>query len=189
MKHMSKNHGDSNNLSENSSKSENSGSENLGNILSDKLLKVKEVANLIGETDHVLRNWLKDLESFIPIQKSESGYKLFDESAVKTVRHIQHLIRVQGYSIKQVEYHFATGGQEFIPTIPAPVKTELDEIKKMLEQQKEFNQALIERLDRQQEYIEKSIKTRDEELMSTIRALQEAKHKRKWYQFWGGKNT
>lgn len=159
------------------SKSSRLGADNLGGNLGEKLYKVKEVATLIGESDNVVRHWLKDLEAYIPTERSDAGYHLFGQKAVQVLRTIQRLNREQRYSIKQIEHYLATGGDELAPTAQLPDRAvdELAEIKTMMEQQQQFNAALLERLDQQQQYIERALQRRDEQLMSTLRALQEAK--------------
>lgn len=170
--------------------STNIGKENLGEKQGLSSLKIKEVAALLGESTDVIRNWLKELGEFIPHTRDErSGYKLFDEKGIEAFRVVQQLSRKQYYTIRQIQHYFSIGGKEFVTEMPDAVKLELTEIRQLLEQQKQFNAELVSRLDRQQEYIEKSIKTRDEQLMLTIRSLQESKKQKHWFQlFWGGKN-
>jgi DNA-binding transcriptional MerR regulator len=162
--------------------SKNIGSGNIGDNQSLKLLQIKEVAALLGETTDVIRNWLKELGDLIPHQKNgSSGYKLFDVKGVETFRVVQQLSRNQGYTIRQIQHYMATGGKEFAPMsdLPDAVKLELTEIRQLLEQQQQFNLALIGRLDQQQQYIEDSITKRDQQLMTTIRAIQETKQEKR----------
>ncbi|PER06831.1 hypothetical protein CN477_06095, partial [Bacillus cereus] len=78
----------------------------------------------------------------------------------------------------------------------------LTEMQEKLDQQQEFNQLLLDRLDHQQKYIEDRLENRDRMLMESIRQLQDEKQARlkvaatsvqektktsqqkKWYQFW-----
>jgi hypothetical protein len=55
------------------------GTENQGEIL----LTVKEVAVIIEETPNIVRNWMKELKSYIPLQKNESGYNVFNQEALE----------------------------------------------------------------------------------------------------------
>ncbi|OFV79299.1 hypothetical protein RERY_00460 [Rhodococcus erythropolis] len=64
-----------------------------------------------------------------------------------------------------------------------------------MEQQKAFNQALLEQLQRRDEYIDNALKLRDERLMQSLNEIMETKKllaaaqeqpKKKWYQFWKG---
>lgn len=60
-----------------------------------------------------------------------------------------------------------------------------------MENQQKFNKELLDRLDRQQEYIDESLNKRDEQLMSTLREVQEtkkllaaSKEKKSKWKFW-----
>jgi DNA-binding transcriptional MerR regulator len=158
------------------SKIENQGEIEVGKKVYKPLLTVKEVSSLIGESVHVIRNWLKDLKDYIPIDKSEAGYNLFGEEATEKLRTVQRLHRDNGYSMKQIEYYFATGGKDFIPVPSAPEAEEIlakelqsmkEDIKMMREQlrkQEEFNMALIRKLEEQQ----KTIQSKDELLLQSM---------------------
>jgi DNA-binding transcriptional MerR regulator len=162
--------------------STNIGNENISQKQGVISLKIKEVAVMLGETPDVIRNWLKELGELIPHKKdNSSGYKIFDEKGVEAFRIVQQLTRNQGYSIRQVQHYLASGGREFAPMseVPDSVKLELTEIRQLLEQQNKFNAALIDRLDQQKQYIEDSINKRDQQLMTTIRAIQESKQEKR----------
>ena len=60
-------------------KSDYQGTENQGEIS----LTVKEVATIIEETPNIIRNWMKELKSYIPLQKNESGYNVFNQEALE----------------------------------------------------------------------------------------------------------
>lgn len=68
----------------------------------------------------------------------------------------------------------------------------LQEFADFKEQQNNFNKALLERLDKQQNYIENSVAERDRNLMETLKELQDTKkqiaaavdNEKKWWQFW-----
>ncbi len=188
-------------MSNNLSESENQHDKKQGA----PLLTVKEVASLVDESVHVVRNWLKEFKTYIPLEKSDAGYNLFNEQAINVIQTIKELHRKNGYSIKQIEHYLMTGGKEFVPR-PSPaaeellanelkeIRSNMKEIHNMLEQQEKFNRALVEKLDKQQQYIDESIKSRDEILMKTIRELQETKRieaakeeenpNKKWWKFW-----
>ncbi|TKD65707.1 DUF3967 domain-containing protein [Pseudalkalibacillus hwajinpoensis] len=173
--------------------------------LGKSMLTVKELANLIEETPNIVRNWIKDLKEYIPLNKNEAGYNVFDADAIEKMKLIKHLHRERNYSIKQIEHYFATGGEAY--TL-APQKgadellaEELNELREQIKnledynkKQEEFNRALIEKLDNQGEYIDKKLDNRDKLLMESIREIQETKEliaasdkeapKKKWFQFW-----
>ncbi|WP_309143159.1 MerR family transcriptional regulator [Domibacillus sp. A3M-37] len=66
----------------------------------------------------------------MPTVQGGNGYHYFDQRALERLMLIRQLNRDQNYSIKQIEYYFATGE---IPVKPEPMKGEAsDEIQKNL---------------------------------------------------------
>lgn len=150
--------------------------------LSHEKLKVGEVAKLIGETEHIIRNWIRDFRDHVPLEKGDNGYNLFTQESIQVLQTIKQLNRERGYSTKQIRMHFLNHHhQEKTVVVP---EEDLKQIKDMLSQQRDFNQALIQRMDDQQKYIESSLQVRDRQLMQTIRALQDSKQTKKWWRFW-----
>ena len=167
-------------------KNENQGSENHDKKQNDRLLTVKEVANLINETPNVVRNWLKDLKMYIPLQKNESGYNVFGEEAIERLKLIKHLHRERNYSVKQIEHYLATDGEAYklVPEKKAEeiLAEEMKELKEQIKQlqehskkQEEFNKALIEKLDNQGNYIDEKLNKRDQLLLQSVKETLEAK--------------
>lgn len=182
-------------MSKGLSKNENQASENLNNELDDKILTVKEVANILEETPHIVRNWMKDLRAYIPLKKDKNGYNTFDAEALERMKLIKQLHREQNYSIKQIEHYFATGGESYKP-VPTKGVDELlaEELRKMREEiqaareeiqtlqehsekQEQFNQALIQRLDEQQQYMDHKLEIRDRLLVESLKESMENKQK------------
>src|SRR5690625_5160745 len=112
-------------------------------------LKVNEVANLLGESVHIIRNWIRDFKDHLRLEKNAAEYNLFSEDAVAILRTIQKMHREQGYSRKQIEFFLASGGKEFGPA-PVAAASDLDEIKDHLQRLDDFNRELLRRLDEQQ---------------------------------------
>jgi DNA-binding transcriptional MerR regulator len=170
------------------SKNENQGSENLNKDLDNKSLTVKEVANILDETPNVVRNWLKELKPYIPLKKNSNGYNVFDHEALEQMKLIKQLHREQNYSIKQIEHYFATGGESYKP-IPQKgtdeilaeelrlMREEIQSLREHSEKQEEFNHALIQRLDEQQQYIDNKLEVRDQLLMESMRETLENRKK------------
>lgn len=163
--------------------------------MSDKRLKTKEVAALLGETVHVVRNWVKQLRPFIPFDKNDVNYALFDEEAVKVMRKIQQLHRKQGYSMKQIENYFASGEEDFAPLPEQQSPEAMSEIRELIRQQNEFNQALLQRMEEQQKAFEEWTRNRDQLTTMVLTELRETKRmqaimweeeqtKRPWWKFW-----
>jgi hypothetical protein len=61
--------------------------------------------------------------------------------------------------------------EEIISTLMEHIKTQDEYMKR----QEEFNQALLQRLDQQQKYIEERMNERDKNLLESIRGTQEIK--------------
>lgn len=144
---------------------------------------IKEAANIIGETPNVVRNWMKELRDYIPHKKDASnGYTKFDKAGMERLKEIRSLHREQNWSIKQIENYFATGGESFKPepkkATGEVIADELKELKEEIkllrehnEQQKQFNMALIKKLDEVSNRNEDHYKRFDE----TARSLLETK--------------
>lgn len=171
---------------ENMHDSENIPSENLDENLEDILLTVKEAAKYVDESPGVIRNWMRELKTYIPTIQGDNGYHYFDRPALERLLLIRQLNREQNYSIKQIEFHFATGGK-ILNSEPTPEASELilkdlQFIKDQLEHQKKFNETLVHQLkkqqyhiDYQQKYITDSLTKRDEQLLLAFRETQQPK--------------
>ena len=189
------------------SKDENKVTDNIDKNQDNILLTIKEVANILEETPNVVRNWIKELKDYIPLQKNESGYNVFDNEALEQMKLIKQLHREQNFSVKQIEHYFMTGGESYKPTpkkeIGEVLADELREIKEMWKLQQEFNKELLERLDQQQKYIDEKLEVRDQKLVANMKELLEQKQqkqlaasnepsqesgekevKKSWWKFW-----
>lgn len=150
--------------------------ENLNEKQGELSLTVKEAANHIEESPYVIRNWMRELKGHIPTTQGENGYHYFDKKAIERLFLIKELIRDRGYSLKQVEFYLSTGENPKSEKPPEDqTLKELKLIKDQLKLQEEFNKALIQRLDQQQQYIAESLNKRDQQLLE---ALQESRQVR-----------
>lgn len=147
-----------------------------------KVLYVKQVSALLGETDHTIRNWLRDFRQYIPTIKLDNGYNGFGEEAINVLKSIQRLSRELKYSAKQIDRYLATDGKEFAsaesiasPALVNEFTKEITELKEMMQQQQQFNKTLVDRLDAQQRYIEESLNKRDQVLMQALQEMKESR--------------
>lgn len=147
-------------------------------------LKVDEVAALLEESKHTVRNWLRDFRDWIPVEKARNGYNVFPPSAVDQMRLIRHLIRERGFSTRQVAYHLATGGE--IPSAKVADKDEIAELKEMVRQiaaaqetQNELQRAILERMDERDRKLTQYLSERRE----AAKQLPEPAA-RPWWKFW-----
>ncbi|MBD8591648.1 MULTISPECIES: MerR family transcriptional regulator [Peribacillus] len=137
-------------------------SENNNENVDDLRLTVKEAAKYVKENPGVIRNWLRELKTYIPTIQGENGYHYFDKSALERLLLVKKLSREQNYTIKQIEYHLATGGKDLKPE-PTPeaseiILKELLVIKEKLELQEQFNQVLVKQLEKQQQNMDHQYK-------------------------------
>ncbi|CAH0317872.1 hypothetical protein SRABI96_05313 [Peribacillus sp. Bi96] len=169
-------------------KSENQGEEKH-DINLDKGFTVKEVASFIDETPNVIRNWFKELRQYIPHVKNGNGYNVYKRDGIERFKEIQALHREQNWSMKQIEHYFATDGESFKPEPEkkagemiaeelkamreelAVLREENQEIKLYLENQENFNKALVEQLQK----FERGSIERDDQLTKAIKEAKEQK--------------
>lgn len=147
---------------ENLPETEDIRSENINENVDDLRLTVKEAAQYVKENPGVIRNWLRELKTYIPTIQGENGYHYFDKSALERLLLVKKLSREQNYTIKQIEYHLATGGKDLKPE-PTPeaseiILKELLVIKEKLELQEQFNQVLVKQLEKQQQHMDHQYK-------------------------------
>lgn len=147
--------------------------------LDDLRLTVKEAAKHIQESPGVVRNWMRELKSHIPTIQGENGYHYFDQPALEKLILIRQLNRDQNYSIKQIDYYFSNGETRIQPesvhVVSNDIREDLKTIVDRLELQQQFNQALVTKLDEQQQYIKDSLIKRDQMLLESLKASQEAR--------------
>ncbi|MED0675257.1 DUF3967 domain-containing protein [Aneurinibacillus thermoaerophilus] len=180
----------------------------------EKAYSTNEIATLLQIGDSTLRKWCIELEKngyhFI---RDDNDNRAFVDHDVIVLRQLQEMTRGRKTTIGTAAMLIAerfkhddrtdrTGGvpidlsrsNERYNTLLEEVKNTRQEFADYRTKQEAFNQALLEQLKKQQEYIEKSIKARDEQLMKAIREIQEArlqlaaaeqeKKKKKWWRFW-----
>lgn len=149
-------------------------------------LTIKDVADLIDESPHTVRNWLKELEGYIPFERKKNGYRVFKNEGLERFKLIKHLNRDQDYTLKEIALYLDTGGEAF-KVIPEPsadsilaeemrrMRERLDELEKRDRERDEVLKVIAEQLTKQNIYIEHTLKERDEHLTSTMREMLEGK--------------
>lgn len=133
-------------------------------------LTVAQVAKQIGESVHVIRNWISDYRAYIPLEKSESGYNLFTQESINVITQIQKMAREQKLTTRQIEAILSGVEKPTIPDkdIPPGLMDEMKEIKQMLADQQAMNIEIMKRF-------EEHIKKRDENLVFVLSELREQK--------------
>jgi hypothetical protein len=180
----------------------------------EKAYSTNEIANLLGIGDSTLRKWCLALEKegyrFI---RDDNDNRVFVEHDVIALRQLQEMIKGRKTTIGTaatliyqrfsrddrtdrtgiVPYENPRSNERYNSLLEEMKKTQQELLEYRSEQQA-FNKALLEQLKQQQEYIENSIKIRDEQLMNAVREMQETrlqlvaseqeKKKKKWWKLW-----
>lgn len=151
----------------------------------EKWLTVADIAKETNIPDSTCRRYLAKFSEFF-LSKGGSRGKKYDSSAVKILIRIQNLY-ADGYETEDIdrilrqEFPMVVNGDdkqdEEVTTVTPTLATSEDiaDIKAALEEQKRFNQLLLERLEQQQKYIEERLERRDQILLQSIRELQQQK--------------
>lgn len=123
-----------------------------------KLLSVKEAAEYIEEGPGVVRNWLRELKSLIPVIIGENGYRYFDQKSLDILVKVKQLRNEKQMSLRQIEDELTSPVPTSIPIATdatEKILQDLQAIKEELALQKNFNQVLVQQLKKQQEHIER----------------------------------
>ncbi|MGP7815989.1 MerR family transcriptional regulator [Niallia sp. 01092] len=122
-----------------------------------KALSVKEAADYINESPGVVRNWLRELKSFIPTIIGNHGYRYFDEEGIDMLIKVQKLRTEENLSLSQIAEKLSSSEQPSIPPqsdTTEKIQQDIQNIKEKLELQVNFNQVLVQQLKKQQEHID-----------------------------------
>lgn len=168
----------------------------------------KDIADLLGIGTSTLRKWCLQLEKDgYTFLRDEHDRRAYTEHDVIALRFFQELSKDKGLTLENASIAVVSKFnrvENASVTISAMSPNErsnqrynelVEKVEELIEynaKQDAFNQALIERLDKQQQYIEESLKRRDEQLVNAIREVQETKkllavtneEKKKWWRFW-----
>lgn len=176
----------------------------------EKAYATHEVATLLQIGDSTLRKWCIELEKngyrFI---RDDNDSRVFIEHDVIALRQLQEMIKGRKTTIgtaailiyqrfNREDRTDRTGSVPINSTrsinrynaLLEEVQTTHQEFVDYRTEQQAFNETLLEQLKKQQEYIESSIKSRDEQLVKVIREMQETRaqlssaKEKKWWEFW-----
>ncbi|MBY0124506.1 DUF3967 domain-containing protein [Bacillus sp. S/N-304-OC-R1] len=151
----------------------------------EKPVSPKDVHISLGIGDSTLRKWCLALEAQeYQFSRTDNNRRVFFEKDLVVLRQFRNLVQVQNFSIENAAIIVASSHREDASskennenTVPA-LRDSNEIINRLLnhiEQQEEFNQQLLKRLDGQQKYIEERLDKRDQLLMESIREAQETK--------------
>lgn len=89
-------------------------------LVNEKSYSIREIASDLGETVHIVRNWIRDLRPYIVLYKTESGSNQFGKEAFETLHLVQRLHRNDGLSMKEIEFYLATNGSRKLSILKPP---------------------------------------------------------------------
>jgi DNA-binding transcriptional MerR regulator len=147
---------------------------------------IKDISEILEEEPHTIRNWLKELEGYIPFTKKKNGYRIFKKDGLERFQLIKHLNRDQEYTPKEIALYLDTGGEAFkpVPEISADsilademrrMRERLDQLEERDKKRDEVLMNLAEQLTKQNTYIEHTLQERNENLTAAMREMLEGK--------------
>ena len=160
----------------------------------DKMLSVSELSKITEIPESTVRRYISKFEAYFQYDARGKGKKYHPES-VKVLKRIAALYSedYQAHEIESVlatQFSFAINNQQDTTNqLPATIEQQFEEFK---QQQDEFNRQLLERLDRQENYIKKLLEERAQPLLQNPQDTQpeekkgttEALNTKKWWHFW-----
>lgn len=78
--------------------------------VSENYFTTKEASERLGMDSSLLRYYCNQFENFIPIKKTEKGYRLFTEQNITELQSIFDLMKDRGMTVKQVSYYLNEHG-------------------------------------------------------------------------------
>lgn len=151
-------------------------------------LSVTEISEKMGIPVETIRRYIRSHGVHMKVKKIHKRYVVHNES-MTVFQQIRELYS-DGKNVEEVEQTLSIRGIPMTVTVQVDndesmtvnVVDELLELKRMLQEQKNFNNEqvnfnnqLLERLDKQQTYIKESLEKRDQLLLESIRSVQEEK--------------
>lgn len=149
-----------------------------------KTYSTKEVAGIVDIAESTVRKYSQLLEgNGFQFERNASGYRIFTDKNIEVFIDFQKVC-MEGNSINDAAKIVARKYMAHMSEVvteddkPAPNKEigdmlkslteKVDILTDMNEQQAQFNQELLNRLDHQQEYIDKRLKERDKVLLRQL---------------------
>lgn len=137
-------------------------------------ITVSEVSEKINVPVETVRRYLRQFSLYLKVKKVHKKYLVHDDSltVLETIRQLY----AEGKNAEEIENILATSGAAMTITVKnndesmtVSVADELKEIKKALEEQKQFNKQLLEQIQKQNEYINQRLEERDKLLMESLK--------------------
>ena len=155
------------------------------------------VSKLLGVQESTLRKYCALMQKYhYEFNKNSVGHRVFYPRDVEMIKEIVTLKNSGSLTLGEaVRAILASDIDDITDTAPIanPAYSKLlEEFETFKNNQMQFNMKLLERLEKQQKYIENSIDERDKKLMLAIRESMETKRqlaaeeekKKSWWKFW-----
>jgi DNA-binding transcriptional MerR regulator len=144
-------------------------------------LTVSEVSGKLNIPVETIRRYIRSHSVHLKVKKQGKKYLLHNDS-MTVIKQIRSLYD-RSMNVDEVEENLSASGFPMTITVKnnddeamtVRVADELQEIKLALDEQKDFNNKLLDKLNKQNEYINQSLETRDQRLMEAIRENQQAR--------------
>lgn len=148
--------------------------------MAEEWLNVNEVEKQTGIPDATIRRYIRNHGHQLQIKKRGKSYLIASESlsVIKTIRELYD----KGKQLEDVDDTLrkmnvpvtitVTDNEKEVTVNASEV---LIQLQKDMDEQKKFNQTLLETLQKQQEYINTKLEERDRRLIESIREIQETK--------------
>lgn len=151
----------------------------------------KEIAKRLAIEPVTVRKYVQLLEDKGYIyEKNEQNWRVFGEEDLKSLEYFV-VLRSTGISVEQAAERVASLYQHKLSVSNTDIAIQAENpLMQFIESQEKFNRELLDRLDRQQEYIDQRLNQRDELLVTALREILDSKkqiassEKKKWFQFW-----
>jgi excisionase family DNA binding protein len=144
-------------------------------------ITVSEASEKLNIPVETIRRYIRSHSVHLKVKKQGKKYLLHNDSmtVIKQIRAFYD----RSMTVDEVEENLSASGFPMTITVKNEndeamtirVADELQEIKKALDEQKDFNNKLLEKLNEQNEYIKESLEQRDQRLLSSIRDIQKTK--------------
>lgn len=164
-----------------------------GELIYDTLM----VSKMLGVQESTLRKYCALMQKHqYEFNKNSVGHRIFYPRDVEIIKGIVTLKNLGSLTLNEAVKAILDSDIDDI-TDTAPIRNPdysklLEEFEAFKKTQMQFNQKLLERLEKQQSYIENSIDERDKKLMLAIKESMETRRqiaaeeekKKSWWKFW-----
>jgi DNA-binding transcriptional MerR regulator len=141
-------------------------------------LTVSEASEKVNIPVETLRRYLRHHNVHLKVKKLSKKYYIYNES-MTVIEEIRRLY-ADGKNVEEVEESLSSSGFPMTLTVKndddepmtVHVADEIKEIKEQLEKQTQFNQVLLDKLNEQNERMERYILKRDSEVMEKLNQIQ-----------------